>query len=305
MRLEQLEYLAAVTRYGSLRQASEHIHVSQPAMSQALRKLERELSVVLLERSSSGSKASPQGAALLSGVGDVLGAVDRLRDAAAQQSSAAHLLRIGTVHAGTMSLVVPALRSFGEQHPRTQVEVQTRLHAGVQRQVIDGALDLGLVNLLPGDDVSPSLHRTALLSGRPVVCMASGDPLAAYDEIDADLLASRPIIGMLEGYAMHRVLHRLLGRRPDSVRIRADGAELGKLMVAEGLGVTILPDYSIDKDPLLSLGAITYRPLTDDTTLTMEMVCRDRAGVPPILEALQECLAVSARQHRENVPGSA
>src|SRR4051794_32370456 len=45
MRIEQLEYLAAVTRYGSLRRASDQLHVSQPAISEAIRKLERELGV--------------------------------------------------------------------------------------------------------------------------------------------------------------------------------------------------------------------------------------------------------------------
>mgnify|MGYP003704370993 CR=1 FL=1 len=43
MRIEQLEYLLAVTRHGSLRRASEKLHISQPALSEALSKLEREL----------------------------------------------------------------------------------------------------------------------------------------------------------------------------------------------------------------------------------------------------------------------
>ena len=42
MRLEQLEYLAAVTQHGSLRRASEHLHLSQPALSEAIRNLERD-----------------------------------------------------------------------------------------------------------------------------------------------------------------------------------------------------------------------------------------------------------------------
>ena len=48
MRLEQLEYLAAVVQHGSLRRASEHLHISQPALSEGVGKLERELGVTLL-----------------------------------------------------------------------------------------------------------------------------------------------------------------------------------------------------------------------------------------------------------------
>ncbi|CAN5621677.1 hypothetical protein BH11ACT8_BH11ACT8_14940 [soil metagenome] len=82
MRLEQLEYLAAVTRHGSLRRAGEHLHVSQPALSEALVKLERELGVTLLDRSRSGTRISRRGADLLPLMTDVLQAAQRLREAA-------------------------------------------------------------------------------------------------------------------------------------------------------------------------------------------------------------------------------
>ncbi|SPF02519.1 Cyn operon transcriptional activator [Streptomyces sp. MA5143a] len=50
VRTEQLEYLAAVTRLGSLRRAAEELRLSQPALSETVRNLERELGVDLLER---------------------------------------------------------------------------------------------------------------------------------------------------------------------------------------------------------------------------------------------------------------
>ena len=61
MRIEQLEYLAAVTQHGSLRRASERLHISQPALSEALSKLERELGVTLLDRRRSGARISRRG----------------------------------------------------------------------------------------------------------------------------------------------------------------------------------------------------------------------------------------------------
>ena len=49
MRIEQLEYLAAVARLGSFRRAAEELHISQPALSGSVRSLERELGVDLLD----------------------------------------------------------------------------------------------------------------------------------------------------------------------------------------------------------------------------------------------------------------
>ena len=75
MRIEQLEYIAAVTEHGSLRRAGERLHVSQPALSEAVAKLERELGVTLLDRRRSGARISRRGADLLQPMIDVLDAV--------------------------------------------------------------------------------------------------------------------------------------------------------------------------------------------------------------------------------------
>lgn len=85
VRIEQLEYIAAVTRLGSLRRAAEQLHLSQPALSETVRNLERELGVDLLERKRSGAKVSDEGRELLPHIMSVLDAVDRLRGAAGDQ----------------------------------------------------------------------------------------------------------------------------------------------------------------------------------------------------------------------------
>lgn len=89
MRTEQLEYIAAVTRLGSLRRAAEELHLSQPALSETVRNLERELGVDLLERKRSGARMSAEGRELLPHIINVLDAVDRLRGAAASSTASA------------------------------------------------------------------------------------------------------------------------------------------------------------------------------------------------------------------------
>ncbi len=82
MRIEQLEYLAVVSRHGSLRRAASELHVSQPALSEAIDKLERELGATLLHRDHSGTRMTTHGRELLEPISAVLDAVDRLRRAA-------------------------------------------------------------------------------------------------------------------------------------------------------------------------------------------------------------------------------
>jgi DNA-binding transcriptional LysR family regulator len=281
VRIEQLEYVAAVARLGSFRRAAEEIHVSQPALSESVRALERELGVDILERGRQGAKVSDSGRDLLPHVLTVLDSVDRLRGAANEQHHSRRVVRVGTVNAATVPLVTPVIREFRETHRATQVEVFGGAHADVQRSLLEGSSDLGLVNYLEGDDLPPELETTLLVSGRPVVCMSPDSPLAGRAAVRISDLRKAPLIVMRPGYVMYRYLHRLLGDDVPGFSFSTDGAEMGKLMVAEGLGVTVLPDFSVIGDPLETTGMITGRPIAGEQTAVRLVIQRLRSGSAP------------------------
>jgi DNA-binding transcriptional LysR family regulator len=291
VRIEQLEYLAAVTQYGSMRRASEALHITQPALSQTIRNLEHELGVQLLDRHRAGARISRAGQELLPHVADVLDAVGRLRTAADEQTHTKQLLRVGTVHAATAQIIAPAIREFRAQFPDTQIELLTVQQADIYELLRGGSLDIGLVNLLGGDDAEPDLETIELRRGRVVVCTRVDNPLAARDVVTPDALFAEPFIAMRAGYAMHRYAHRLLAGRRPSFAYSVDGAELGKLMVAEGLGVTLLPDYSVLGDPLERSGAITCRPLeADDADVVLVAQHRRARHLPLRVRELEAIL---------------
>ena len=181
MRIEQLQYVAAVTQYGSLRRASEHLHISQPALSESLTKLEKELGVTLLDRRRSGTRISATGRELLQHIVEVLDAAERLRAAAGDQSAAVRVMRIGTVNAGTSTLLLPAIQAFQQRFPGVSVEVRNLQHAEIHRDLLEGTLDIGIINLLGGDDVSPELAGIELLQGSPVAVLSCDHPLRRED----------------------------------------------------------------------------------------------------------------------------
>ncbi len=297
MRIEQLEYIAAVTRLGSLRRAAEELHISQPALSETVRNLERELGVDLLERRRSGARMSGEGRELLPHIVDVLDAVDRLRAAAGEQHRISRMVRLGTVNAATVPLLIPTVREFRATHPLTQVEVVGAQQSDIHRALSEGGFDLGLVNHLDGDDLPAAFESTELLRGRPVVCVRPDHPFASRPAVTADDLRTQPLIAMRSGYVMHRYLHRLLrdGTTP-ALAYSTDGAEMGKLLVAEGLGITVLPEFSVAGDPLERCGALTYRPIAGDSTEVLLMLQRRRAdSVPRAVEDLRLAFVRRAR----------
>jgi DNA-binding transcriptional LysR family regulator len=277
VRTEQLEYVAAVARLGSFRRAADELHISQPALSATVRNLERELGAVLLERGRSGARVSDAGRELLPHIASVIDAVDGLRRAADDQHQAGRMVRLATVNAATVPLLTQAISAFRDRHPSTQVEVVGAREEEIDLGLREGAFDLGLVTCLGGDDMPPEFETTSLLSGRAVVCIHPSSPLAAQAAISVEQLLTEPMILMRSGYLMHRFVHRLLGERSPTVSYSTDGAEMGKLMVAEGLGVTVLPDFSVDGDPLHRAGVIASRPIQGDLT-EVQLAIRRRAG---------------------------
>jgi DNA-binding transcriptional LysR family regulator len=299
MRIEQLEYFAAVTQHGSLRRAGEQLHISQPALSESLRNLERELGVTLLDRQRSGARISRDGRNLLPHVMEILEAADRLRAGADDQHLSSRLVRVGTVNAGTVPLLAPAIQDVHDAHPASQIEVVNTQQGDIDQALLDGGLDLGLINMLAGDDPAPHLQGTELIHGRPVLCCRSDSRLAALAVVTVDDLRSEPFIAMRTGYVMHRYVHRLFGPDLPAFAYSTDGAEMGKLMVAEGLGVTVLPDYSVAGDPLERHGVITYRRLAEaTTTVTLVMQSRRDGRIPRAVRALQSALVVRGRAYR-------
>ena len=287
MRIEQLEYVAAVVQHGSLRRAGDQLHVSQPAISEGISKLERELGITLLERHRSGARVSAAGRDLLPHIVEVLESLERLQAAAGDHLALRRVLRIGTVNAGTSAVLLPAIHAFQDSHPGSTVEIRNLQQDEIHVGLAEGTIDVGLVNLLEGDDVPPDLEATTLLTGRPVAVVPAAHPLAGASEVTARQLRAERFVAMRSGYLMHRFAHRIFGADLPREWHAADGAEMGKLMVAEGIGIAVLPDYSVQGDPLERAGLIVARPIAGDpVAVRMVAVNRRQDRTPAVVRDL-------------------
>ena len=301
MRVEQLEYLVGVTLHGSLRRASEAHHLSQPALSESLSRLEQELGVRLLDRRRSGTRISAQGLELLPYVEGVLDAVDRLRGAAGDRRDEGRVVRVGTVSAATSTLLTPSLRELATRNANSRVEVVNTRQNVIDEGLLGGGIDLGLVNVFDGDDPPAGLVDLELLGGPVVVVLPGDHELAVKDMVSVQEIRAEPFVAMREGYLMHRLATRMFGSEWPRTYASTDGAEAGKAMVADGAGLTVLPQYSVDGDALQRSGAIVHRPIAS-LDLTASLVLRVRRGerVSPQLAVLRDLLTRRAADLRQS-----
>jgi len=180
---------------------------------------------------------------------------------------------MGTVNAATAPVVAPATRRFSAMYPTVQFEVVGGSTSELQRAMAAGELDLALVSFLDGDHLPPELETTVLLRGRMVVYFRADHPFADREAVTVEELLREPQAVMRPGFTMHRLLRGILRGRWPTTTFAADSAEMAKLMVAEGLGVCAMPDYTIVGDPLERHGVLGWRPIAgveDEMSLAIQ-----------------------------------
>src|SRR6201995_870239 len=125
MELRQVRYFLAVAELRHFGPAAAQLHVVQPAVSQQISRLERELGVRLFSRDTRNVSLTAEGAAFLGHARTILAAVERAADAARDARPAGRILRVGT-GSGLGDLLGAVLAELGRTHPHLSIEM-TRL----------------------------------------------------------------------------------------------------------------------------------------------------------------------------------
>ncbi|HZN78422.1 MAG TPA: LysR family transcriptional regulator [Mycobacterium sp.] len=152
MLLRQLEYFVAVARERHFARAAESCYVSQPALSTSIAKLERELSVTLINRGQNFEGLTPEGERLVVWAKRVLAEHDALKaEAAAMRSGISATLRLGTGPTVSTTAALP-VAAFCALHPLARVKVCSRLSSTeLLRQLRDFELDAAIAHFGPDD----------------------------------------------------------------------------------------------------------------------------------------------------------
>ena len=153
MELRELTAFVAVAVEGGMSAASRRLHISQPALSQTISSLERQLGVMLLERSSTGVRTTEAGAVLLAEARAILARHDQaLRRMAEFTIEGSGLLRLGMPMELPPGLLQGALAKFAASCPDTKVMPRHLSTAAQVSALRDGEIDVGLVRERPAPE---------------------------------------------------------------------------------------------------------------------------------------------------------
>ncbi|MEV6296965.1 LysR family transcriptional regulator [Streptomyces sp. NPDC051896] len=195
MELRELRAFVAVVEEGGLSAAARRLHVSQPALSQTVSGLERQLGVKLLVRGSAGVRATEAGTALLGEARAVLARHDQALRAMAQYTGpGGGALWIGIPLELPSGLLDPALAELAGAHPDTRVQARHLSTAEQLAALQSGELDVGFLRERPS---GPEFDALLVVRERLGVLLAAEQTaeLAGPDGIALDALVGLQWVG--------------------------------------------------------------------------------------------------------------
>jgi LysR family hydrogen peroxide-inducible transcriptional activator len=245
MEMHQLRYVVAVARTGNFSRAAEQCHVSQPSLSQQIRKLEDELGERLFLRLKRQAKLTASGAAFVRRAERILAEVDAARR---EVADAQHLL-CGTLNLGVLPTIAPyllplVLPRFHRRYPGVEIVVHEDTTAQLLKQALAGEIDLALASL----PIADGRFEVRLLFVEELwVALPPGHPLAAKRALRACDLEQERLIVMKEGHCLGDQVLDFCERRKvrPNVTFRSAQLETVQALVCAGLGLSLIPAMAV------------------------------------------------------------
>lgn len=237
-----LQSFIAVVDCGSIADASRRLDLPPTTVAQQMRALESEIGSTLLTRVGRTVRPTVVGARIVSQAREVIKSVENLRSAASATELPAGPLRLGATPTGLMGLVPPLLRRWMSAYPSINVYIEPGTSSHLLDQVLAGNLDAAI--LVHPMYAIPKTCEWRLMRSEALILltpheMKVKDPLLTaarepFIQYDRKVVAGK----MADEYL------RSQGIKP-KVRFELDGIEHIAQLVAEGFGVSILPDWPV------------------------------------------------------------
>jgi DNA-binding transcriptional LysR family regulator len=272
MELRQLRYLVALADEQSFTRAAEREHIAQPALSQQIQKLEQELGLPLVERTTRRVSITDAGNLLVARARRVLTELESAR----QELDRVRGIQTGHVALGAMNTMGPVditavIAAFHELHPQVELTVRENNSDALAEMLRVDVVDLAFLSVTERVE-SHGLALQQILMEELVVVLPKNHPLAGREEIKMIDLAHEEFISYREGARLRELLIGAAHEAGFTPKILLESNQSRRIrrLVGRGLGVAILPrSHAIGvgtNDPI-SVERLVDPPLARDITL--------------------------------------
>jgi LysR family transcriptional activator of glutamate synthase operon len=270
MDLRQLRYLVALSEERHFTRAAAREHIAQPALSQQIRRLEEEVGLALVERTTRHVTITEAGELLVARARRILSEVD----AAQTELQGLRGIQTGHVTVGAMHTMGPvdvslALAIFHGRHPGVELTVREMSSEELAEMLRVDELDLAFLSVTERIE-SHGLGLHQLVSEELVVILPNDHRLSGRKTLRMAELADEQFISYREGSRLRELLMAAgqhAGFEPQ-VKLESNESQRIRRLVARGMGVAILPRSDAERpDGEFLVARLTVPALTRDITL--------------------------------------
>jgi DNA-binding transcriptional LysR family regulator len=240
MDINQMEVFLSVAQEKSFSRAAESLHRTQPAVSQAIRRLETELGEALFDRSSKDGTLTAAGRVLF----DFAQQMMNLR-----QHAHSAIRELRDLHRGKLSLganeytvmcLLPLIPIFRARHPHVKIEVKRSLASRIQGEILGRDVEIGVVSFKPVDQ---AIKSVPIAMDELALVVAPDHPLAAKKIVSVRELGAESFIAhnVPSPYREKVVKTFEKQRTPLNISMEMPTLEAIKRLVEKGLGVALIP----------------------------------------------------------------
>jgi DNA-binding transcriptional LysR family regulator len=257
MDIKPLRYFVEVVRHASFTRAAEVLHVAQPAVSMAIRKLEAELELTLFHRNDRKVVVTDEGQRLLEHASRILQMMD---DAQLEMQELRGLTR-GEVRVGIPGMLgsyyfPPILMAFRHQHPNLRLSVVEAGTGRLQEMLQEGLLDLAI---FVADAVPDELDASVFLRQQMMVILPLDHALAQQPNISYEAFFKEELVLFQQGYFHRKAVDQIAkrGNCTPNIGFETNLLPLIKSIVKQGFGISTLLAMVLRDDP--DLVAIPFK----------------------------------------------
>ncbi len=296
MDLFELETFLAVARQKTFSGAALQMHRTQPAISQAIRKLEEEVGELLFDRSSRGGRLTDAGVVLQDYAEKLL----NLRGDAQQALIDLRKLQRGKIciaaNEFTSLYLLQVLHDYRKLHPMVRVAVQRSLASNIGHELLNHGVELGIISFRPEDD---RLRSIVVYKDELAFIVHPRHPLARSKTISIKQLGAETFVAhnvsspyrakVLQAFQRHKT--------PLNMDIELPTMEAIKRFVAMGNGVALLPATVIERE--LVSGELVHIPVRElRFERKLRLVYRKGAAFSHAAKAFMQVVQAIARERR-------
>ena len=250
MTLRHLRIFVEVCRTGSITKAAESLHLSQPAVSLAIRQLEDYYGILLFDRISRKLYLTESGNKMLSYASHIIESFDDMETQLKNWDSAG-TLRIGSSISTGTQMLPQLVRRFNLRFPQIRTQVLIDNSRIIEDKVLTNQLDLALVESL---SYSPDIVCIPFYTDQLIVIAAPKHPLTQSPECTVKALADYPVLLREPGSGTREVVDALLVTAEVQITPLWESTSTRSIInaVKENIGISILP-YELVKNEIQSV----------------------------------------------------